>query len=427
MMDQIRHCSFKFEPFSTRQQQLLTWWMPQSPYHDYDMVIAEGSVRSGKTISGIDSFITWSLHSFRDKDFILAGRSSGALERNVLRPMFQILTAKGIKYTYRRGDNRQVIIGTNVYHCFGANNEKSQDAVQGLTAAGAFLDEAALFPISFLEQVKARCSVDHAKIWLNCNPESPFHPIKTDYIDKAKEVRALVLHFTMDDNLSLSEAVKDRYRRMFTGIWHKRFILGLWVQAEGAIYDMWDEAFHVADSLPDYPHHFVSCDYGTANPCTFGLYGYSSVNDVSLLSEYWHDSTKAGAQKTDGQYAADLKDWLKESLPGGRRPRAIYVDPSAASFIAELKDKGYMVADANNDVLEGIRFVSKMLADRKYRVHRSCANTLKEYVSYVWDPKAQLKGEDKPVKSNDHAMDRDRYALFTHFGPGRLMDGADLS
>jgi len=170
-----------------------------SPYHDHDMVIAEGSVRAGKTIAMIDSFMTWSLYNFRDKDFILAGKSFGALERNVLRPMFQILASKGISYDYRRGDNRSVRVGSNIYHCFGANTERSQDFIQGLTAAGAFGDEAALMPQSFVEQMKARCSVDGAKIWLNCNPQGPFHPLKVEYIDRAEQQRCLVLHFTMSD------------------------------------------------------------------------------------------------------------------------------------------------------------------------------------------------------------------------------------
>lgn len=407
---------FQFKPFSKKQKKLLTWWLPESPYHDYDMVIADGSIRSGKTIAAIDGFVTWSLATFEHEAFILAGKSMGALKRNVLRPMFKILAAKGIHYRYNRSEN-YVEIGTNTYYCFGANNEASQDVLQGLTAAGALADEVALFPESFVEQMIARCSVDGAKVWMNCNPESPYHFIKTEHIDKAKEKRILHLHFTLDDNLTLSQKVKDRYKRLFTGLWYKRMILGLWVAAEGVIYDMWDDAFgtgHVVAAPKNHPRFIVGIDYGTSSsPCTFGLYGFgqAGTDKVFLVKEYWHDPKAAGRKKTDGQYADDFKTWL-----GDIWPEVVYVDPSAASFIAELRQRGYNVKEANNDVLNGIRFVSGMLAKKRFLVDKSCKNTINEYPIYVWDPKAQQKGEDKPLKQDDHAPDRDRYALYSHFG-----------
>ncbi|MCR8983499.1 PBSX family phage terminase large subunit [Brevibacillus laterosporus] len=212
MKKRKRTTSFKFQPFSLKQKKLLAWWTDGSPYKDYDMVIAEGAIRSGKTISMIDSFITWSLAKHRHQNFIVAGKSMGALKRNVLEPMFQILTAKGIDYHYHRSENPHVVIGTNAYYLFGANNEASQDTLQGLTAAGAYLDEVALFPRSFVDQAIGRCSAEtnenSAKVFSNCNPAGPYQWFKTDFIDKAKEKRILVLHFTMDDNMSLSEKVK---------------------------------------------------------------------------------------------------------------------------------------------------------------------------------------------------------------------------
>src|SRR5690606_10595817 len=198
-MTSLSPTAFRFQPFSKKQKQVLTWWMPRSPYRDYDMIIADGSIRSGKTIAMIDGFLTWSLETFRHQSFILSGRTMGALKRNVLRPAFEILAAKAIPYRYNRSEHF-VQIGTNTYYCFGANNEAAQDVLQGLTAAGAYGDEAALFPQSFIEQMIGRCSVEGSKIWLNCNPAGPYHYLKVDYIDKAEEKRILRLHFTLDDN-----------------------------------------------------------------------------------------------------------------------------------------------------------------------------------------------------------------------------------
>lgn len=409
--------AFKFNPFSLKQKKLLTWWMKKSPYYNFDMVIADGSVRSGKTVAMIDSFTNWSLHTFQNQSFIIAGKSMGALKRNVLRPMFQILSAKGIKYRYHRSEH-YIEIGSNIYYCFGANNEASQDVLQGLTAAGALADEAALFPESFVEQMIARCSVEGSKVWMNCNPQGPHHYIKQDYINKARDKQILHLHFTLDDNLSLSPKIKERYKRLFSGLWFKRMILGLWVLAEGVIYDMFSEEKHVIDCPKKFPYYFATFDYGTSNPTTFGLYGYDpSTADgnlppvVYLLKEYWYDGKKTNKQKTDAEYGDDFDNFI-----GDTKITCVYGDPSAASFIAELKKRRkWAVKEAINDVLDGIRFKAAMLSNNRFFIDRSCNHTILEYGAYIWDAKAQQRGEDKPLKQNDHTKDRDRYALYSHF------------
>lgn len=412
----LPNAAFNFQPFSIKQKKVLTWWLEPSPYRDYDMIICDGSVRSGKTVAMIDSYITWSLATFRNEGFIIAGKSMGALKRNVLKPMFQILAAKGIPYRYHRSEH-YITIGTNTYYCFGANNEASQDVLQGLTAAGALGDEVALFPQSFIEQMIARCSVDGAKVWMNCNPESPYHFIKTDYIDQAMEKRILHLHFTLDDNLALAQSVKERYKRLFTGLWFKRMILGLWVLAEGAIYDMFDESIHkVATVSREYTEFYVSCDYGTQNPTVFGLWG-KFQNIWYKVKEYHYDGRATSVQKTDEEYYRDLVDFI-----GDVPVRAIIIDPSAASFIAAIKKYNrFKVIKAKNDVLDGIRNVATALSQKMILYNDCCIQTFREFSSYVWDEKAIQRGLDKPLEQNDHHMDADRYFVNTIlFGKTKL-------
>lgn len=399
---------FKWRPFSRKQKKVLTWWLPQSPYHDYDMIICDGSIRSGKTIAEIDAYITWSQYNFENQNFILAGKSMGALKRNVLKPMFQMLTAKGIPYHYNRSENF-IVIGNNTYYCFGANNEASQDVLQGLTAAGAYADEVALFPKSFVDQMIGRCSIEGSKIWMNCNPEGPYHFIKTDYIDEAEEKKILRLHFTLDDNPTLSEQIKERYRRMFTGVFYQRYILGLWVMAEGIIYDMFDRSKHVVPTVDrPYTQYYVSIDYGTQNPTTFGLWGlYNGI--WYKVKEYHYDGRARGRQKTDEDYYQDLVEFV-----GNLPIRSLIIDPSAASFIALVRQKGrFHVRKAKNDVLEGIRNVSTALATGRIKYNDCCKETFREFASYVWDEKATERGEDKPLEVNDHHMDGDRYFVNT--------------
>jgi PBSX family phage terminase large subunit len=429
--------SFRFRPFSIKQRRLLNWWRDGSPYKGYDIVIADGAIRSGKTIAMICSFLQWTFDAFpKGEDFIIAGKSIGALKRNVLKPMFQILSAWGIPYEYNRSENF-IVIGRNTYYCFGANNESSQDVLQGLTAAGALADEVALFPQSFVDQMIGRCSVDGSKIFMNCNPRGPYHFMKLEFIDKADEKRIYHLHFTIDDNLSLSEKVKERFRRMFSGVFFKRYILGLWVMAEGIIYDMFDEAVHKVPTVErNYSEYYVAVDYGTQNPTTFGLWGKHGKSWYKV-KEYYYSGRDEGKQKTDEDYYKDLEKFIGDLYDKDRnhdpydyysepKLKAVIVDPSAASFIALIKQKGkFPVMNANNEVLDGIRNVATALKTRMIFFNDCCTNTFREFYSYVWDPKAQERGEDKPTKENDHCLDADRYFVHTVLfnGPATLETG----
>ncbi|CCL06418.1 PBSX family phage terminase large subunit [Clostridioides difficile] len=399
---------FEFKHFSKKQLKLLNWWREGSKYKEYDIIIADGAIRSGKTIAMICSFLMFTQTNFKGENFIIAGKTIGSLKKNVIEPMKQILNAWGWRFEYNRSENF-LVIGSNTYYMYDANNEASQDKLQGLTAAGALADEVALFPKNFVDQMIGRCSVDGSKIFMNCNPAGPYHFIKTEFIDKVKEKLICYLHFTMDDNLSLSEKVKNKFKRMFTGVFYKRYILGLWCQAEGVIYDMFNEKIHkVLTKLREYTEHYVSCDYGTQNATVFILWG--KCKDVwYAVKEYYYDGRKEGKQNSDNKYYTELVNFL-----GNIHPKAIIIDPSAASFITLIRDKGkYKVKKGNNDVLNGIRNVGTALNREMIKFNDCCSNIFKEFFSYVWDEKALEYGEDKPVKVMDHAMDAIRYFVHT--------------
>lgn len=399
-------------PFSKKQKQVLTWWMDGAPYADNDFLITEGAIRSGKTLSTIDSFINWSQTNFSDENFIVAGVSVGAVKRNVLEPLFSLLESKGVPYKWKEADKR-LLVGSNTYLVFGANNDYAQDSIQGLTAAGLFMDEAPLMPRSFIDQAMGRCSRDGAKYFATLNPASPYHWFKTEWIDNAEEKNALVLKFTMDDNPDLSDRVKERYKRMFSGVFYQRYIEGKWVVAEGAVYDMFDSKKHVIDTMKNpqfYDEMIAAIDYATSSVMTFGLYGIKD-DEVHLVKEYYYDAKKEGKQMTDQQQAERLKEFVKDW-----NVKAIYFDPSASSFAQTCRHNNIQkMRAAKNDVVNGIRTVATKLQEGKFFIDESCEDTLREIASYSWDPKAQERGEDRPVKKNDHAMDRDRYAIYTHF------------
>ena len=244
----------KWQPFSKNQLKLLSWWMPNSPYFTCNGVIAEGSIRSGKTsLMGL-SFIIWSMETGDKQNYILGGKTVGSLRRNLVQPLKDILASRGYQVRDSKTDNYLVISKSgksNTYYLFGGRDERSQDLVQGITSRGVFLDEVALMPRSFVEQCIARCSVEGSKYWFNCNPEGPQHWFYIEHVLKAKELNYLRIHFRLEDNLSLSPDIIERYKRMFTGIFYKRFIEGEWAFADGVIYAAFTVTAFLISPLPN--------------------------------------------------------------------------------------------------------------------------------------------------------------------------------
>lgn len=405
---------FHFEPFSKKQRKILNWWCDTSPVKDKNGIIADGAIRSGKTVSMSLSFVMWAMSSFSGQNFAMCGKTIGSFRRNVLFWLKLMLKSRGYAVTDSRADNLVIVSRgnvTNYFYIFGGKDERSQDLIQGITLAGVFFDEVALMPESFVNQATGRCSVGGSKFWFNCNPDGPYHWFKLNWIDELQEKNMLYLHFTMDDNLSLSEEVKARYRSMYTGVFFKRYILGKWTMAEGIIYDMFDNEKHVIDDLAAYTwtdEYYVSCDYGTQNATVFLLWRKTVTGIWICIREWYYSGRDENVQKTDIEYAGELKQFL-----GTIKPKAVIVDPSAASFIAQLKKEGFHVKKANNDVLDGIRFVGTLLNQKKILIYKDCENLIREFSSYVWDIKAVERGEDKPVKKEDHAMDALRYFCIT--------------
>jgi len=401
----------KFKPFSRKQLKVLSWWKVDGIKDKYDAVIADGSVRSGKTVSMSISFVFWAMATFTDCNFALCGKTVRSCRRNVIKPLINML-----KHRYDIKDKRSENLLTiskdgksNTFYIFGGKDESSQDLIQGITLAGVLLDEVALMPKSFVEQALARCSVEGARFWFNCNPDNPNHWFYREWVLKAPEKHALRLKFLMDDNLSLSDKVKQRYYSLYQGTFYRRFILGEWVIAEGLVYQDYND--HIKEKLwdgnPDelVGRWYISMDYGTINPCSMGLWCVTD-NEAIRVDEYYYNSRKEGYQRTDEEHYAEL-----EKLAGDRYIERVIIDPSAASFKATIKRHGkFFVKSAKNDVINGIRTTSQMLTDGRIKIGVKCKASQEEFGMYRWDDKAEV---DKVVKENDHAMDDISYFAYT--------------
>lgn len=390
---------FKFKPFSKQQQRLIHWWRPGLVSSENDFVIADGSIRSGKTIACIIGFLTWSQEMFEGESFILAGKTMGALKKNVVRPMLQILEAWGWSYTYiRSGTDARIEIGSNVYYLYGANTEAAQDALQGLTAAGAYLDEAALFPRSFIDQAIGRCSVDGWKVWMNCNPEGPHAYIKEEFIDKATEKRVYRLHFVMDDNLTLSVDRKEAYRRAWSpgSVFYKRFILGLWVAADGLIYQQF--ADNVKQYLVDPKwmkeneiiYATIGVDFGgTKSAHSFTLTGFTrGYKQVVVLDEYYCKKRINPKQLQD-----DFIDFVRRAQSKYKVYEA-YCDSAEQTLIAGLEmacSQAHVGIDIKNAIKgpinDRIAFYNSLIAQNRWKVMKHCKHIIEAFENACYDDK----------------------------------------
>lgn len=396
------------------------------------MTFLVGAVRSGKTFVSYFLFmkeLLWLIKQEKNKiadfisgDVVIIGKTERTVLRNIINPLIDLVGPKHARYV--RGTGELFLFGRRVY-VVGASDEEAETKIRGMTVILALVDEGTLIPESCFVQLLARMSPPGAKLILTTNPDSPFHWLKEGYIDRKDELELDVYHFNLDDNATLTAEFKQNLKNEFVGVWYKRFILGLWCMAEGLIYDTFDEVVNVYPNnlIPPqmkFKRRWVSVDYGTGNPTVFLLWGLDFIGNYYVTNEWYYACEGMNLQKTDSEYSQELETFLNECGESGLidgvpiKQLQIIVDPSAASFIQQLyRDKFRYIIKANNKVIDGIRAVSAAFHERILFLHKDCYYTLKELSNYVWDEKAQKKGEDKPVKRDDHAMDAMRYGFYT--------------
>ena len=398
-----------FQNFSPKQRQAMLWWaMPESK--QYDAIVCDGSVRSGKTMAMSIGFLIWSMRNFDRESFAFCGKTIDSLKRNVIQPLqkwMEGIVQPKINLSKNYMDV-QWLGHENRYYFFGGKDESSYTLVQGITLSGVLFDEVALMPKSFVDQAVARTlSEPEARYWFNCNPESAEHWFYKEWICNTRQKKALHLHFTMQDNPILSpEQIADA-ERLYTGVFYNRYIKGLWCVAEGLIYPQFDREKHIEQRDNPQGEWYISVDYGTLNAFSAGLWCYDGTT-AYRAAEYYYSGRETRKQLTNAQYLQRI-----QQLAGSHKIECVIVDPSAASFIAELRNADFTVRKGKNAVVDGIRRVSSALQAEKLRFSPDCKNCIREFGLYRWDESCS---EDRPIKENDHAMDDVRYFVNTIMG-----------
>lgn len=381
----------------------------------------EGSIRSGKTIASLLRWLLFLGAAPRGGELVIVGRTRDACWRNIIGPL-QDPTLFGQVAGHAVGNHGAPtvsILGRKV-HVLGASDAKAEKVIRGMTVAGAYVDEATVLPEEFFTQLLGRMSPPGAQLFATTNPDNPAHWLKRKFLDRLVDLPDWrCWHFTLDDNPALTDEYKTSIRREFTGLWFRRFVLGEWVAAEGAIYSMWDPAVHVIPwtRLPVMDRLLaVGIDYGTTNASTALLLGLGAGR-LWLVDEWRHDPAISRVRLTDAQLSASLRDWLAiEHLPypSTLRPEWVAIDPAAASFKVQLHYDGVgSLVDADNDVAYGIRTTASLLGSRQLLVSDRCTGFISEAPGYAWSDKAAAEGRDAPLKVADHSLDGGRYAITT--------------
>ena len=402
----------EYKPGMLAPKQLISMFQSESRVN-----IWEGSVRSGKTHVTIVRWIMYIMYA-PPGDLLMLGKTYGSLVRNVVRPMHLMV---GGAMEFKSSSNRITLWGRTIY-CYGAGTIDAVGLIQGMTCAGCLGDEVALWKEEVYKMVLSRMSVAGSKFFGTTNPDAPKHWLKVNVIDRAAELGYSLHTLLIDENPFLPKEYVRQLKKEYTGLWYKRYILSLWAVAEGAIYDFYEDKHPYVIKRSQYPeasYYVIGVDYGTQNPFVAGLYGVNKSSRVKIWKEceLWYSGRETGRQKTDAEYFDMLDLWVKEKVPKGKYIKKVYPDPSAKSFIVLLRQKGWPVKDnVDNSVLDGIRNQARLLKSGTYAIGEECQHTRDEYSAFVWDDKAQAKGQDVPVKENDHTKDEERYVLQEEFG-----------
>ena len=378
--------------------------------------IAHGAVRSGKSYASLIRLIHL-VQDCPDNKIIMIGNSFGAIVENAVKPILdELYPGYGV---WQKG-NQKFIFGNKEIRVIGAHDEGAVRAIQGNTHSLAYVDEMTTIPRNFIDMLTTRLSHPWSKLVATCNPDSPVHHVKTQFIDCEDKSYCYSLHFDIDDNPVLSEREKHLLKTKYSGLFYKRYILGQWVMAEGAIYPDFDRSTHVISRSPGFAEqYFLGIDYGAQNPFAAVLIGYRAKHTPRLWveKEYYWDPKKTFRQKTNSEFADDIAQFID-----GYNVRGTYLDPSAESFQVELRRKNIRCIEAENDVFPGVTFVANLISNHQLKVLDTCHNLVREMEMYVWDSRKAARGEEEPIKQNDHALDAMRYALYTKFGNLRSLD-----
>ena len=384
--------------------------------HGGQTYAVHGPVRSGKTMSAVHGWMRNACKNFAGHTFIIASRSQRQLGAVVVAYMREF--ARENQMIVRSGKEGFLVnswLGgpPNLFVPLIGNDVGAEGKAAGFTAAGAFMDECHKMPQDFINVVRERCiSVPGSKVVMVMNPEGPSHWLKKEVIDEADNETIFDLPFQISDNETLTREQVDLLYRIYpAGPMRERRINGKWVATEGAVYPHFQDAVRPPPKGELPYRHSVSIDHARSS-VTHALRFDWYRTGIWCAAEWRHDGRTLGP-KEDVAQAQEIYRALARS----NNVADWYCDPAAMEFQVALGNLlGKRVTPAENDVLLGIEKANEWMANGTVNISPACHELIGELHGYVWDEKASERGEDKPVKENDHGCDAFRYFCFTTAG-----------
>lgn len=366
------------------------------------LLILHGAKRAGKTVADNDLFLLElkRVRKIADKlgipepQYILAGNSLGSLARNVL---IEITNKYGIEFNFNKY-NEFKLFGVRVC-CFGHGTIRDMARIRGMTAFGAYVNEATTAVEEVIREILNRCSGEGARVMMDTNPDNPEHYIKTDYIDKADGKRIIEIHFELDDNDFLTNEYKENVKSTTpSGLFFDRDIKGLWVNSEGVVYKDFDKSMFLSKyNKENIVKYIAGVDWGYEHFGSIAVIGIDGLGNHLLIKEIVE-------QHQEVDFWVDrAKEVIQEF---GNIP--FYCDSARPEHVARFSREGFKAHNANKEILSGIEVVAKLMKQENFYVLDECKHFKKEIYNYVWDKKKGL-----PVKTNDDLMDAIRYAIYT--------------
>lgn len=382
---------------------------------DFFILGLHGAKRTGKTVINNDIFLRELRRvrkiandlKIREPMYILAGVSSKTIQNNVLQELYNRYELE-IKFDKH---NSFTLFGVKVVQAF-TGTIAGLGGIRGMTAFGAYINEASLANETVFKEIISRCSGDGARIVFDTNPDNPEHWLKKEYIDSKNE-NIISYHFRLDDNTFLSERyIRNIKESTPTGMFYDRDIEGLWVTGEGVVYSDFDGNKHFINDISgiDFETYIAGVDWGYSHYGSIVVFGIDKENNWYLVEEH-------ATQFKEIDYWVEIALGVKERYGNIN----FYCDSARPEHIERFRRERIRAINADKSILSGIEEVARLIKlDRFFVLSSKVKQFKKEIYNYIWDEKT-----GNPVKENDDVMDAMRYAVYSHMRLKGRRKGAD--
>ena len=400
-------------------------------FDDKRINLLTGSVRSGKTYISLLKWAVFVGKMPESAEFLMTGKTLTSLKRNCLGLLQDLVGINN--FTFSISQKSAKLFGRTIW-LEGANDDRAESKIRGMTLAGAYVDELTQIPEDFYRMLLSRLSVKGAKLYATTNPDAPSHWVKVDIIDN-DEIDKQVWKFTLDDNEILKkeneeyfEQLKKEYQSM-GGVFYDRFILGLWVLAEGLIYKQFannTELFLKDKAVDDNGNklNFLVISIGIDYGATKGETEFKATGITQYFREVW----TIGEKKLAGLYTPEeifnaFIEFYNEIVSEYGKVTHAFGDYGALGQVLtyglnkklQQSNIPLFVDDCiKGQIIDRIYMDQMLFAQGRRFILRKCKYLIEAYQQAVWsdkEPDTRLDDGTTPIDD----LDASEYSIYSFY------------